>query len=283
MLSNLRPIGYNGGVVAEQVITSGELLPLVGSNRLRLLDAREPDSYREGHIPGAASLPPSVLEHTDLLESGADVGHQLRPESEVVEYLLAAGVRDDTPVCVYDDGGGYLAARLWWVLECVGHPRPRLLDGGVFSWTSSGGELSTDVEPLLGGSLTVRPAPRRRLDFSDMIATMGDARTVLCNTLPARTFAARAIPGSINIPYTDTFAPDNVLLLKSRYELASMFALHGVGRTNRLVCYCDIGYSACQVYFAARYAGFPDAAVYDGSMADWRARGGDLVPGTEEG
>jgi thiosulfate/3-mercaptopyruvate sulfurtransferase len=266
-------------VVADEVITTEELHPLVGTDQVRLIDAREPDAYHEGHIPGAVNLHPSVLEHTEVHDDGEEVDHQLRPASDVIAYFRAAGVRNDVPVCVYDDGGEYLAARVWWVLDYLGHPRPRLLDGGLFAWTAGGGALSRDGEPILDGSFIQRPSPRRRLEFPDVIATMGDPRVILCSTLPGDEFLQESIPGSVNIPFVETFALDNLPLLKSRHELESMFARHGITHRHRLVCYCMIGYTASQVYFAARYAGFLNVAVYDGGMADWAARGGELVPG----
>jgi thiosulfate/3-mercaptopyruvate sulfurtransferase len=227
------------------------------------------------------NLHPSALEYTEILEDGAEVADQLRSPSDVVPFLRALGLSNDVPVCVYDDGGGYLASRIWWMLDYLGHPRRRLLDGGLVSWLVADGELSGDAGAFTVGTFVQRPCAERRVEFSDIIASMGDPRTVLCNTLDVYSFYAQAIPGSINIPYTETLAEDNMPLLKSRHELESMFVRRGVTRHHRLVCYCQNGYSAAQVFFAARYAGFPKVAVYDGSMADWSARGGDLVPGRE--
>jgi len=270
-------------VVADEVITSGELLPLLADSRIRVLDARDSDAYRDGHIPGAVNLHPSVLEHTEVHASGEEVDHQLRPPAEVIAYLRAAGVRHDIPVCVYDDGGGYLAARLWWVLDYLGHPRRRLLDGGLFAWIASGGPISTEAVPLSDGSFVHRPNSGARLEFPDIIAGMADPWTLLCDASPEEEFSVRSIPGSINIPYLETFAPDNHPILKSRHELDTLFASHGVTERHRLVCYCMIGYSAAELYFAARYAGLRHVSVYDGGMADWSAHGGDLVPGSVEG
>jgi thiosulfate/3-mercaptopyruvate sulfurtransferase len=225
------------------------------------------------------NLHPSALERLEILENGDEVDHQLRATDEVAGYLRAAGVRMDVPVCVYDEGGGYLAARIWWVLDYLGHPRPRLLDGGLFAWVAEGGDLSTDAVSISSGAFVQRPQAARRLEFSDVISLMGAPRTVLCSTLPEDSFREESIPGSINIPYTGTFAPDNYPLLKSRHELASDFARRGVTPRHRLVCYCEIGYSASQIYFAARYAGLTEVSLYDGSMVDWTARGGQLVPG----
>ena len=65
-------------MVSEELITVEELRHLVGTERLCLFDAREPEAYDEGHIPGAVNLHPSELESTIVLESGEEVPSQLR-------------------------------------------------------------------------------------------------------------------------------------------------------------------------------------------------------------
>ena len=265
------------------MITVGDLTHLVGTERIRLLDAREADDYANGHIPGAFNLHPSSLEHTQHLESGERVTNQLRSVEEIVPYLRSAGVRSDVPVCIYDEGGGYLAARIWWVLDCLGHPRVRLLDGGYFVWCAEEGTTIDEPAPPGTGNFVPRPVPARRLDFSSVITLVGQPDTVLCNTLLPDSYYAGAIPASTNFPYSETFAEDNYPLLKSRHELAAALAERGITHRHHIVCYCQIGYSAAQVYFAARYAGFPRVGLYDGSIVDWTARGGELVPGSESG
>lgn len=266
-------------MVADELITAAELKSLIGTDKIRVVDAREPEAYREGHIPGAMNLHPSVLEHTERLEGGGEVEHQLKPVEEIAAFLRAAGIRNSVPVCVYDEGGGYLAARVWWILDYVGHERPRLLDGGLDSWSSLAGDLSTDAEPFSPGDFVISPQPNRRLEFSDVIANLGDERTILVNSLPSDWHRLESIPDSINIPYTEAFADDNHPLLKSRHELAAMFAKHGITADHRLICYCQIGYSASLLYLAARYAGLAQVSLYDGSKLDWVARGGGLVFG----
>ena len=45
-------------------------------------------------------------------------------------------VNKDGRVVVYDDRGGLLAARLWWMLHAYGHQHVALLDGGWVQWTA---------------------------------------------------------------------------------------------------------------------------------------------------
>jgi thiosulfate/3-mercaptopyruvate sulfurtransferase len=40
-----------------------------------------------------------------------------------------------------------------------------------------------------------------------------------------------------------------------------------------LVVYCHSGMQASFDYFVARYIGYPDVRLYDGSMAEWMQRG----------
>ena len=266
-------------MVSDEVVTVDELRHLVGTSRICLYDARDAAAYAEGHIPGAANLHPSALEGTDLLESGEEVPSQLRPVEEISAYLRTAGVGNDVPVCIYDEGGGYLAARLWWALDVAGHPRPRVLDGGYYAWTTTVGAVSTVDDQIPRGSFVPSLKSGRRLEFSEVITAIGDPRVALCNSLSVADFLRETIPGSVSFPYTETFADDNFPLLRSRHELAAAFARRGITHRHHIICFCGIGYSAAQLYFAARYAGFPHVSLYDGSMVDWSARGGELVPG----
>jgi thiosulfate/3-mercaptopyruvate sulfurtransferase len=266
-------------VVSDEVITAEELRHLVGTPRICLFDARDPEAYAEGHIPGAVNLHPSALESTEVLECGEEVPSQLRPVEDLTAYLRTAGVANDVPVCIYDEGGGYLAARLWWALDVAGHPRPRVLDGGYFAWTTEVGAISSTEDALPRGSFVPSQKEGRRFEFTDVITAIGNPQVVLCNSLPVDAFLQETIPGSVSFPYTDTFADDSFPLLRSRHELVSEFADRGITHRHHVICFCGVGYSASQLYFAARYAGFPRVSLYDGSMVDWSARGGELVPG----
>ncbi len=270
---------YKETVVSSEVITVPELQRLVGTDRICLLDARDPEAYEHGHIPGAVNLHPSRLEHSVLLNWGEEVPDQLRAIEDVTASLRAAGVSNDATVCVYDEGGDFLASRLWWALDVTGHQRHRLLDGGFSTWLRDVQAVSIEhPSPAPGGFVPSR-TDQRRLGFCDVITAIDSPRMIMCNTLPFESYLQATIPGSVSFPYTETYADDNPPLLRSRHELAASFLTRGVSAQHHLVCFCRLGYSASQLYFAARYAGFPHVSLYDGGMVDWSARGGELVPG----
>jgi thiosulfate/3-mercaptopyruvate sulfurtransferase len=99
--------------------------------------------YSEGHLPGAFFL------HLDRDLSGPMTGrngrHPLPDPHALARKLGAAGVSATTQVVVYDDAGGMIAGRLWWLLRWIGHERVALLDGGFNQWVKEGRELSREV------------------------------------------------------------------------------------------------------------------------------------------
>ena len=266
-------------MLSDDVITVAELRRLIGTGRICLLDARVPEAYEQGHIPGAVNLHPSRLEQTILLPCGEEVPNQLRDAADLSQSAREAGLSNDIPVCVYDEGGSYLASRLWWALDVAGHQRPRLLDGGYATWLNEVSAVSREPTIPVPGTFIPSEPGRKCVGFPDVITAMGNPLVALCNSLPYDSYLQETIPGSISIPYTDTFASDNFPLLRSRHELAAAFRTRGITPHHHLICFCGIGYSASQLYVAARYAGFRTVSLYDGSMVDWSARGGELVPG----
>lgn len=266
-------------VMTDQLITVQTLEPLVGTDRVIVIDAREEEAYEDGHIPGAINIHPSELECVETLACGTDVPHQLRPPLEVAAVLSAAGVTSGTRVCIYDEGGGFLAARLWWILDVVGHSRAQLLDGGYFCWATETAAIEDGFTSAAPAEFVPSPHGDRRVGFADVITAIGRPDVMLCNSLPYDAFLDETIPGSVSFPYTETFAEESYPLMRTRHELAAGFAEQGITQRTHLICFCGIGYSASQLYFAARYSGMHRVALYDGSMVDWSAHGGQLVPG----
>src|SRR5690606_40525249 len=52
--------------------------------------------------------------------------------------------RDD--IVVYDDAGGAVAARMWWMMRWIGHESVAVLDGGWQAWVAAGYPVTTAVD-----------------------------------------------------------------------------------------------------------------------------------------
>ena len=70
--------------------------------------------------------------------------------------MRRAGVSADSRVVIYDDAGGSVAARLWWLLAGFGHARAHVLDGGLPAWVAAGHPLATEVPAVPPGDFTAR-------------------------------------------------------------------------------------------------------------------------------
>jgi thiosulfate/3-mercaptopyruvate sulfurtransferase len=257
-------------------------------------------AYLAGHIPGAIHLDLDV-DLADLAGFGAPGRHPLPDPSAFERRMAAAGVGDETFVVAYDDAGGWVAARLWWMLENLGHAGGvAVLDGGWEAWRRAGLPISSEVppappEPAAPGG---RPALHLRDRWTGVIErdevasrlgelTLLDARAApryRGETEPIDPVAGH-IPTALSAPWEGNldgaghFLPAEAL--RRRFE--ELAAQGPQGRSGELVTYCGSGTSALHHALAMRIAGLPDPILYVGSYSDWSRSGMPVATGSEPG
>ena len=244
--------------------------------RWYLLERDGREEYLRGHIPGAAFV--------DLEAVTGNTGggrHPLPSAAQVQAEMRRAGVGEKTQVVVYDDAGGSIAARLWFLLEWFGHGAQAVLDGGLQAWT---GPLDLLIaEPTPGDMRAVEPDRSRVLDFEAVGVLRGvpliDAREGERYRGEKEPVDPKAghIPGAINSPWKRNLEPGG--RFKSADELRRMYV--ELGATNGAVMYCGSGVNACHNVLAMTLAGLPDARLYSGSWSDWSSRDAPVATGQE--
>ena len=66
--------------------------------------------------------------------ASTDAGrHPLPAAASFADAMGRLGISDTTKVVAYDDAGGLVASRLWWMLDALGRPAA-VLDGGFPAW-----------------------------------------------------------------------------------------------------------------------------------------------------
>ena len=103
-------------------------------------------AYDAGHIPGAIF----VDLDTDLRAPEGPDAIPCRTRRSSPRGLGALGIGSEHQVVAYDDVGGGIAARLWWMLDDLGHAAAAVLDGGFAAWVAGGHPVEVAVPDLAG-------------------------------------------------------------------------------------------------------------------------------------
>ena len=244
-------------------------------------------AYDGGRIPGAVFVDLDAdLSAPDGY--GAPGRHPLPTPQAFRQRLEQLGVGSDDLVVAYDDAGGTVAARLWWMLDDLGHRGgAAVLDGGIAAWVASGRALSTKAETHPPARLELNATWSRVVTRPELAARL-DQVTLLDARAPERYRGeiepvdpvAGHIPGALSAPTTANLDESGHFLprddLRARYD-----ALGPVGRP--VVTSCGSGVTACHNALAMRLAGLPDPILYAGSYSDWTRSGLPVATGPEPG
>ena len=244
------------------------------------------DAYLEGHIPSA------VFVDLDAVTGKGPGRHPLPTKQQFQDEMRRAGISDSTKVVVYDDAGGSIAARLWFLLGWFGHGAQAVLDAGLQGW---GQPLETKVPAMDTGSFKARAPQRSRiLDFEQVKrlsrAGRGKARAgrVLIDARVWERYRGERepidpkkghIPGAVSAPWIDNLDAD--ARFKSPDELRRRYAALGVDGSAAV--YCGSGVNACHDLLALELAGISDVRLYEGSWSDWSSRDAPVATGNEPG
>jgi len=266
----------------DLVATTEWLSYYVDSASVRVIHVGISDSaYRAGHVPGAQFLPLSAI-----ATPVKGVPNEFPPAAELVARFRALGLGDGGRIVLYGDDAGLFAARAWVALDLLGHGQhAALLDGGLAKWRAEGRPLETAVRPVRPQPFTARWHADRvvsaawvRAHLHDPSVQLVDARSAAAyagtDPASARVPAARRghIPGAANVWWTTQLvSPDNPVLRPMHELHHDVWGQSGADRpaVRTVVTYCQSGMQASYDFFVARYIGYPDVRLYDGSMAEW--------------
>jgi thiosulfate/3-mercaptopyruvate sulfurtransferase len=230
--------------------------------------------YLAEHIPGAL-----FFDIDDLVDEKSPLPHMLPSTVKFASRMKKIGVGDGMRIVVYDTLGLFSAARAWWTFRAMGHQDVAVLNGGLKKWKAEGRPLedgppvqrtARHFTPLLNGSL-VR-------DIEDMKGYVEKGNMQIVDARSQGRFEGKDpeprpglrqghIPGAKNVPSGAILNPDGTL--KSKAELEKIFREAGIDPQEPVVTTCGSGVTASMLSLALAVLGQTNAAVYDGSWAEW--------------
>lgn len=230
--------------------------------------------YEVGHLPGAV-----FLDLAEIVDTAHPAPMMLPPAEKFASRMAKLGLGDGTRIVLYDGSPHHTAARGWAMLRSFGVPDVAILDGGSAKWQAEGRPLETGAATPRPRHATVRDRGVGIRDLAAMRANLDSgAEQVVDARSPSRFVGAEPeprpgvvpghIPGSVNLHYARFFHPDGTW--KRGEELRAVFETGGIDLDRPIVATCGSGVTASVVAFAAHLLG-REAAVYDGSWAEWGA------------
>ncbi|CAM4449247.1 thiosulfate/3-mercaptopyruvate sulfurtransferase [Paenibacillus endophyticus] len=236
----------------------------------------KPDAGRElyevSHIPGAVYLDLEKDLSAPVGEHGGR--HPLPDIFECTVALSRVGIRNETRVVAYDDQGGAMASRLWWLLKYLGHEQVFMMDEGFTAWVNAGFPVSSEQKVLIPGKFLATVQHTMLVEMDEVKVLLGDEKVTLIDSREAPRYrgevepldkVAGHIPGAINRFWKDGLAESGVW--KDAAAQAERFA--DLNRDHEFIVYCGSGVTATPNVIALQEAGFNKVRLYAGSWSDW--------------
>ncbi|MFL6496343.1 MAG: sulfurtransferase [Nitrososphaera sp.] len=229
---------------------------------VRIVDVRRTEDYNKEHIPTAVSLPLARVLEND------------KPE-KIVVILEELGISDSTPVVVYDDTFGALAARVAWTFQYVGHENTSLLEMTFNQWKEIGLETEKQQRnfPKANHSLNIKKDIYVDASYVEAATSKSQPSTVvLVDSRERLNYLTEHIPGARNIPYTMVGSEDSIL--RNAEELKRLVENRGITNDAEIITYCgSVGTLSGLTYYALKRAGFKNVKLYPKSFKEWKALG----------
>ena len=230
-----------------------------------------PNSYNEGHIPGAVFW--------DIYKALKDPSYRLVDDVAFGTILSASGISPSTKIVFY----GYGPVLGYWLMKMYRHAGASVLNLSKRQWKDDGRPLTTDRrQPNATRYALPEPDREMRALRPEVAASIGAADCAILDVRSEAEFRgerfwpsgatentgrAGHVPGALNVSLDAVVGPDGsyapVDVLRDTFP-------DRLGAVRDVITYCTIGNRAAIAWFVlSELLGRRNVHVYDGSWAEW--------------
>jgi len=244
----------------QDIVTSVDILrTLIRKNSVRVVDVRKEEEYKKEHIRTAISIPLAKVLDNDTPE-------------KIVLLLEQSGISDKTPVVVYDDTFGALAARVAWTFQYVGHANTSLLETTFTNWKSYGFETEKKINVFPKAKHSLRVNNDIFANYDEVEKAKSEENKILVDSRERLNFLSEHIPGATNLPYTMLGTTESIL--REPQEIKRFMENRGISTDDEVITYCgSVGTLSGLAFYALKLAGIKNIKLYSKSFKDWKALG----------
>ena len=234
--------------------------------KIVVVDLREKKEYDAGHIKGAVNMPG--------LDSLFSKDSWMMPKLNFLQKLLGdAGIDKDSLVVAYDNGDFFWAARLYWILEVLGHENVGLLKYAYGEQVKKSFPISTEPTKVVKKEFIPRVNNDKIQTKLSTLMAIGK-KTIIDGRADSHykgkdSIAKRYghIPTAVNYACTNNFqVSKDGNYMKDFDELEKIYK--DIPKDKEIILYCQGGAESALNYIVLKKLGFKPS-VYDGSWKEW--------------
>jgi thiosulfate/3-mercaptopyruvate sulfurtransferase len=267
-------------IAGKGIIEPSDLAALLeqGTAPVKLIDATYAENGRqnwERKRIGKAVF----FDIDEIADHDNPMPHMLPYAVDFADAAEQLGISTHDIIVVYDQAGLAMAAsRVWWTFRVFGHENVYVLNGGLPAWEAEGFPVNTSPpEPPVRGHYEAAFRPHLVRGMESVLKATQEEACLILDARSAGRFAGNMpeprpgvrsghIPGSRNIPFVDILDPETGKF-KPKKELEQYF--NKLDKDKNIIASCGSGVTACVLALALYSTGIAEAAVYDGSWAEW--------------
>lgn len=266
---------------SDLIVDTAFVKDKTGKHGWVLVDMRDADAYKQGHIPGAVNLPAWVSK-----AFADDTKRQTESLAKMEQTLGEMGIGNDSHIIVYGEPKHTSwNAVMFWAMELFGcnsdsmRCTVRFYDEGVNGWKADGGTLDLTAPAVKPATFKAVATSKRGAKADEVVRIAeGKERGGIVDVrsaneykgLDVRALRGGHIPKAVNIDFAKNFDANTFRMLPLD-QLQEIYK--DVPKSERVIVHCQTGQRASYAYLVLRALGYKDVANYDDG---WRVYGSDL-------
>lgn len=195
--------------------------------------------------------------------------HKLKDELELAILFAEKGIDTEKTLVIYDDGTGWEAGGLYWLMDQMGVSDVRILSGGMNEWLDRNKKYVTrkPVQLKETKSLLLEKDPGLCVDMPFVKKHIDHFQYALVDT--RNSSDEGSIPGSFRISYQAFKTPNGSY--KSIGEISLLLSEYSITRDLDVIVYHEDFFGAGYMYALLKAIGYPNISVYTGGFSEWQS------------
>jgi thiosulfate/3-mercaptopyruvate sulfurtransferase len=266
------PVHQRGYTQPELLAETDWLGEHLNDPNVRIVDARPPQEYAAGHIPGAVNL-----SGTNGIPRTAD--GEMASAEEFGGVAGKLGIGNDATIVVYDIPNQHMGLVAWAFLY-YGHQDVRLLDGGFEKWSREGRPVSTEAASYPETVFKAEPNEAIYCSLGHAKASHGRPETVFWDTRSLAEYHGAGeghgkpplrpghIQGAVHLDWLELIDPETKTF-KPAAALHALLESKGITPEREVNTYCGGGRRGSIGTLVLKMLGYNNARSYAAGFSQW--------------